>query len=289
MLPSFKVHYDIYFMTTRNCNLECDHCFVSAKPNNKDTTMSVDNFYKAVGNLPGEDPIRLKLTGGEIFTIPNHLWGYLDVISGNNTTRKKDNQIDVSLQTNGFWATSIKAVEEVKKRLDKQNFRWRFDVPSNDKYHNGVLTEDMSYWLKEHLGVYPRGSGGRLGLMPLGRAQTELCLSPSEIFVSSEQCSDLSHYTIDETGTVYSCCYKSFPLPGNIINDPLEKIVEMAKEDKTLRTLFDNGPEEVAILEGVHPGEARCWVAENGECGMCINFLGENNPEYQVRSKITSS
>lgn len=42
----------LYSVLTKNCNLNCNHCHVSAGPGNKENTMSVKDFEKVINNLP---------------------------------------------------------------------------------------------------------------------------------------------------------------------------------------------------------------------------------------------
>ena len=99
----------VYFVTTLNCTHECSHCYLSAGPGKKDTTISQADFVKVIDNLPKKS-VDLALSGGEVFSIKDSFYSFLDYITWDNKMRKKKKQgkISVDVQTNGFWAINEK-------------------------------------------------------------------------------------------------------------------------------------------------------------------------------------
>ena len=74
-----KMEPNIYFITTKNCNLGCDHCYLGAGPGQKDSTISSENFEKAIKNIPKKN-LGVMISGGEIFTIKNQPYEFLSQI-----------------------------------------------------------------------------------------------------------------------------------------------------------------------------------------------------------------
>ena len=68
---------EIYFVITPNCNYRCKHCYIAAGPRRKDETISEKDFRQVIDHLP-KVSLELGLSGGEVFTIKDTLYDYLD-------------------------------------------------------------------------------------------------------------------------------------------------------------------------------------------------------------------
>ena len=41
-----------HFVTTRNCNVTCKHCYLTAGPGKKGTSINEEDFERVVGHFP---------------------------------------------------------------------------------------------------------------------------------------------------------------------------------------------------------------------------------------------
>ena len=271
----------LYFVTTRNCNLKCRHCYLEAGPGKLDTTISPEDFKTAIGNLPKES-LGLILTGGEIFTIQDNLFSYLETIKQENIERKYHNldKIKIGIQTNGFWAS--KGKKRVKAVLDDlANFEiYSLDISSDDRFHReqGISTEylralkNQAKASRAFESVQLRG-GSSSAAMPIGRAkEMELKTEPLNYAYACKNFLDECSYTIREDGQVYVCCFGLHPLPGNIIEESFDSIIEKTKKDERLNVLNYEGIEKLAVYDGWKECDVKTLVETYGKCGLCARL-----------------
>lgn len=270
----------LYFVITRNCCYECRHCYIEAMPGLKDTTIEEKDFRKTIRHLP-KVSLDLMLTGGEIFTIKDTLYSYLDYISYDNIKRKKRNQgpISIDLQTNGYWATSDERIENVLEELHDFGVTM-LDITSYDRYHleQGADLKNIRQ-LVELAGdseffdeVLLRGTSRSL-LAHLGRAK-KMNLRFSDMRTGSytycKHSLDDYRLSMSQDGNVYACCFQMFPLPGNVIQEPLVNIVRRARKDPILMSLNKKSIKGFAREHGWSKKDIKALIRKNGECGFCF-------------------
>lgn len=266
-----------YFQTTNDCNLSCAHCFQNSGPGKKHTTLSESDFKKVIRHLPW-DRNYLALTGGEIFKDISRLWNYLEIVKNENELRK--NPISVNLQTNGFWGNkSDSEIHKIFNKLEKYEVE-KLDITSRDKYHeqagfNFEVLDRIEKISKKYLitDVKIRGAGPESKIFPKGRGKN---ISDKLNFKASfDDCKgnlNSRSFTIDTDGTVYMCCFNIYALPGNIIEEPLEEIIERAKKDEIIQALNKKGIKGIARLEGMEKRDIRSEIEKSGECGLCAKI-----------------
>jgi MoaA/NifB/PqqE/SkfB family radical SAM enzyme len=105
--PKFKLWRSAGLMLTYRCNAACAFCYYHCSPQ-KGGLMPVEMCIAAWRSLKAlaGDEARIHLTGGEPFLYPEHLFAILQ-------EGKKQGLGPVDLvETNGFWATSDRLVED---------------------------------------------------------------------------------------------------------------------------------------------------------------------------------
>ncbi len=269
---------DIYFVITKNCDLRCRHCYLEAGPDNLDTTISADGFKSVIDHLP-KVSLELTLTGGEVFTIKDTLFSYLEYIKSRNIERlsKRQGRIEVILQTNASWAENYKKIKSTLNDLVDLDVK-ALDITSNDKYHRewGIKRKNLNLLKKKAeesglLSVSLRGASNR-SVMPIGRAKGR---NLKNCYIDYDYCENsLDRYDISirEDGKVYLCCFSFFELPGNVIEKPLVEIVRQAKKDERLMIMNNEGLESLAVHDGWKERDVEDLIAGYGKCGFCYEF-----------------
>jgi hypothetical protein len=275
----------IYFSITNNCDLECGHCFQSSGPGRP--SIFFTDFKKVIDNLP-KAKTRLELTGGEVFTQKKLLYDCLDYVKQKNNGKKR---FEVMVQTNGSWATSSLKVRKILTELADRGVD-SLDVTSQDKYHldQGLdqdklsLIVDESYDLNVPWGrtVSPRGAGYK-NILPIGRAK-EL---PKSHFNkkynlenrSCEGCFSNYNLNINRKGEVHMCCFDLFPLPGNVIDEPLVDIVRRARKNELLKKVNGWGHCGAPKILGMSDEDIARKASKYGACGFCARYYDENKEE----------
>jgi len=277
-----------YFVLTKNCNFKCAHCYISAGPGMRDTTIEEQDFQKCINHLPafkGE----LCLSGGEVFTIKDKLYSFLDYLKYDNKKRERKNQgkLELVVQTNGSWGKSDGTAVKILQELFDFGVRG-LDLTSADIFHRqqGMKKEWLLKIKKEaeKIGfkgehIIIRGAGKQFGIFPLGRGKS--FYDPNHKFTRTTNCKyNLTDYslTFHQDGTVYNCCWGIFPLPGNLIREPLTRIVERAKKNSRLNTIDKEGILKLAEHDGFQKQEVQEIIKEYGKCIFCVtNYVAEEN------------
>lgn len=274
------INPDLYFIITRQCSCRCRHCYLSAGPEHLDTTISKKDFKKIINNLP-KVSLDLLLSGGEVFTIKDKLFDYLAYIKEENDERvlDKKGKIDVELQTNGFWAVNDDYIKSTLFDLASLGVKG-LDITSKDKYHReqGIKTKNLNrlYDIISDSGLFEsftlRGVKRR-NLMPLGRAE-KMNLKNNFLYYSWSCRDSLKNYhlTIREDGSVYTCCYCFFKLPGNLTKEPLTEMVRKAEKEERLKVLDDGGIEELLVRDGWKKRDVKDMISSYGRCGVCYRI-----------------
>ncbi len=87
----------IYFQITRNCNLECNYCFIKAEKGAAD--VPTESVYKVAEFMGQNGLMEVRLTGGEPTVHPDFL---------NIMHKFKQEGVYVSVATNGIWSNKIR-------------------------------------------------------------------------------------------------------------------------------------------------------------------------------------
>ena len=285
---------ELYFPVTENCNFECAHCYLSAGPGKRDTTVSRGDFEKIIGNLPVGDT-RVILSGGEVTTIREDLNYFLEVLTDRKHHLEKADRFSVfsvEVQTNGSWATSIHRAREVLTDLRNRGVDV-VDVASNSRYHKEAgMDVERFHNLRagnRYLGVdlyIPKGFNEKSAesYFPMGRAKNfDVAFEDLEIGYGRIPCRDAvslkrnqSDLNLDIEGNVYSCCFRQFKLDGNLIEEPLEKIINRYLDGGDFDLINRRGISALAEKRGVPGDVVRDVVCRQGECALCFRVFGES-------------
>ncbi len=272
-----------YFIITKNCNYRCRHCFLDAGPGKKDSTINEEDFRKVIRHLPKVSS-SLTLTGGEVFTIQETLFRYLDYIDFENQRRQRQRQgrIKTCVQTNGFWANGNKKTKVILEELSKLGVD-KLDIPSDDIYHkeqglDPQIILDLES-LAEESGLFSkvtlRGSHFGETIMPVGRGKA---INPDLFYLEGNYkagCrSSLDKYKVSilPDGSIFSCCFLQARLPGNVIKEPLVNIIRRARKNPRLKTLNEGCIRNIALMDGWLERDVEDLISGNGECGTCARL-----------------
>lgn len=283
-----------YWRITNNCNIKCKHCCYNCGPGKE--TMSKENIEKVVDHLP-KNIKDLEITGGEVFTIKPTLYHTLSYLQS-----KKFQDLNVIVQTNGFWVTDEDSTYEVLKELYDLGVK-KINFTSDDEYHieQGINTEKLKYHKetpirlalkklkKEERKVFSLpikiGLRGAKRIYPFGRGKsfpkeklrkTSWCLAESILRKGKE------HITIDPAGQVYPCCFGVTPSLGCAINTPLEELFEKARESPILTSLSNGGLQKVVEDFKIYPtGD---YV--NNPCASCEEVFSELRETRKIKQEV---
>ena len=253
---------------TKNCNLKCNHCYLSCGPNMRNTTVSQENFKSMVDHLPKRELIEMMLTGGEIFTLGNQLNFYIESIEKENSLR--EDKISLSLQTNGFWLKE-KNAEKTLKYLRGKKVRG-LDIASNDEYHleqGFKITKKDIELASKFMEISYRGTEKEY-VVPTGRAKN--IVSTKKAGYEGKSCKNAlikKDFNINNQGFVYPCCYQFFNYPGNIFEEPLYQILNKATKDPRFNALDREGIKGIVEYDGFKIKEFEEMIEEYGVCGAC--------------------
>jgi MoaA/NifB/PqqE/SkfB family radical SAM enzyme len=279
---------DIYFVITPNCNYRCKHCYLSAGPKRKSETISEKDFRQSIKHLP-KTALDLGISGGEIFTIKDTLYQFLDYLNFENRRRKKKGQgkIETWLQTNGFWGSNDDRTNKILEELASFNVI-DLNFAADDKYHRdqGANKKKIErvIELAEESGFFGEvsftGTITRDYILPVGRAK-EMNLRLSEIQTGrkfgceSKESLDRYDLSVMYNGDVSMCCTLQLPVIGNIIEEPLVDIVRRAKKDPLFSLMNGEGIEGLLKRDGMKKKDIRSLVDKQGTCGACFNIYRE--------------
>ncbi len=299
---------ELYFPVTENCNFECGHCYLSAGPGKKDTTVSRGDFEKIIGNLPIGNT-RVILSGGEVATIREDLNYFLEVlVDRRHHWRKRDHSLifSIEVQTNGSWATSVYRAREILTDWKSRGVNV-VDVSSNSKYHKD-MGMDMEKFDNLRAGnryldmdlFIPNSFSERSAevFFPMGRAKNldvafedlEIKHGGSRVLCHGAILLKRNHYdlTSDIEGNVYNCCFRQFKLDGNLVEEPLEKIINRSLDNNDFYLVNRYGIGVLAESKGVPGDVVRDVVHRQGECGLCFRVFGEGGDMRVEKGEVVA-
>jgi len=255
--------------------------------------MSQKNFGKMLGNLPKIN-LYLAISGGEIFTIPEELNGFLNRVEIENEFRGASEKIEIVLQTNGFWARTEDSTRKVLANLlDGRPFIREIQFTSHDLYHKQQGINFDNYYNIEHEVKIVRGNREMIikhwgvsddkkrELFPTGRARKLLRGNMPELQNYDENCIGAMkrfYFTINPEGKVSPCCFGVFSLKGNIFENSLEKIIADTLASPRARVLEERGIKSLARFDGVNEKEIQKISNRYGPCALCyLKYAKDGN------------
>lgn len=261
---------DIYFSITKNCNLECDHCFAECGP--RKPTISVEDMKEVIDHFSWKIK-KIIITGGEVFTRKKLLYSTLEYIQQQKFRKLKK----IELQTNGFWATSERKINRTLDELVELGVT-EFDVASNDLFHRQA---GLNMKFPKLLGklLLKRKMGGLRYFLPgkfhfiTGRG---LNLNPKKRAYYdrarwSHNCKKIkTDLTINYDGKVYPC---GWSIPGTEIGNAKEErlfkiINKILKNENFLMLKSKDGPKRLARKIDLDK-ETIEEYSEYGPCTLC--------------------
>ncbi|MGD0572974.1 MAG: radical SAM protein [Sedimentisphaerales bacterium] len=308
--PKFKIWRNAGLLLTYKCNAKCEFCYYNCSPQ-QGGLMSVDmaiNAWLSLKELAGDgapavskvEP-KIHITGGEPFLYWEHLLEILQEAKKNNL-----GPVD-TIETNGFWATDEKIVEEQIKLLDEfgmsrlkiscdpfhQEYvdielvkqlasvakellehdrvlvRWEkyLDKPVEMK---NITADERNKFYVEALKDYPCRFTGRAA-----DGIAELVASQTVEQIAARNCSnaflDAKGVHIDPYGNIFSGTCSGIII-GNIAKRPLAEIWEnwQPSSDKIIETLFNSGPAGL-LDEAIEAGYTQSKLYA-GKCHLCTSI-----------------
>jgi organic radical activating enzyme len=310
--PKFKLWQSAGLLLTYKCNCSCEFCYYNCGPQ-QNGLMSADTAISAWQSLKAlaGNAAKVHITGGEPFLY----WDRLEEIL---QQAKKHNLGEVdTIETNGFWAASVKTITKRLKTLDELGMH-RLKI-STDPFHQEYIdiepvrlladiasdilgpTRVLVRWRKylenpikmkglsnkelkqQYIGAindYPCRFTGRAG----GRL-AELAACESVEALASVNCESTflgaKGIHIDPYGNVFSGTCSGIII-GSIIHTSLEDIWKQfhPKQGEFIETLFNLGP--TGLLDKFLNLGYQAAKVYAGKCHLCTdirNFLFIKNIE----------
>jgi hypothetical protein len=124
----------VTFLFTRHCNISCRHCYNDSGPHKKAVRIPLERMLAIVAQMPAAGIRALTMTGGEPFLYPQ------DVLAMIKAGRAAD--VDqISINTNGFWASTNERANQMLDRLAQAGFMQR--ARDSIKVSAGVYHEEF--------------------------------------------------------------------------------------------------------------------------------------------------
>lgn len=121
-------HQRMCLVFTLKCNITCDHCMLRCGPT-RNETMDLD-FAKELLRAGRDNSMKLAIiSGGEIFLFYEELLQLMEYAS--------QLELEIDLETNGYWGNSYEAAQEKVKQLAQFNLGLIY--LSVDKYHSQFI------------------------------------------------------------------------------------------------------------------------------------------------------
>lgn len=125
MIGQLASPLDVYWSLTQGCNLSCNFCFTSSSPGATEQDLGREQRGRVLEMILGSDVLRVVLTGGEPFTIPE----IMDIVEALRSAGK-----GVKITTNG----TLLRPERVA-RLAELGVRLQFSIEADDQLLNDEL------------------------------------------------------------------------------------------------------------------------------------------------------
>ncbi len=311
----FKLWRSAGLLLTYRCNASCEFCYYHCTPQ-KGGLMPVETCIAALRSLKelASEAAKIHLTGGEPFLYWDHLMAILE-----QGRRERLGPVDL-VETNGFWATSGRLVDErLRALLDMGVQRLKISVdPFHQEYADLEPASLLARKAVELLGAdnvlvrwekYLRQPVDMKDLNPAQRDQAYIetyreypfrfagrsadhlaslfASKPVEAFADLNCRADFlgaKGVHIDPYGNVFSGTCSGI-IVGNINETPLEEMWKRFSPDRSdlIGTLCERGP--CGLLEHAEPLGYERLDAYADKCHLCTHvrqFLRECDSESQV-------
>lgn len=260
------------------CNAKCAHCAVSSGP--KERGVMTDEQIRSLIDAAFYDSVspKIGLSGGEAFLFFERLCHIVQYATSRGA--------QVSINTNGFWATTLeKGIEKVRKLKEMGLSRL---VVSTDEYHEKYIprerilnvikacktlhlevelqfvaaknTARLADFLRDYGDILLNVRCREIPCHPVGRAQTEVNEKDLflEVGVPDGLCPS-AILSISAYGNVIPCCNTAGHLPALQIGSIDESLIELYQKFQSsslFKVLVRKGPKalvEAAIQAGYKP------------------------------------
>jgi pyruvate-formate lyase-activating enzyme len=301
----------VNFRFTYHCNIECRHCYNGSGPNGKRERIGLESMLGIIAQMPEADIPALNLTGGEPFL-------YTDDLTTLIAAGRAAGLNEISIYTNGFWATTAEKTRQMLNRLAAAGFmhgrRDHLKV-STGVYHQEFITLDrvalLGRCFHETFGrrlvvdfELPPGSRepseevrrslnvdglGRCitvsfrEAQPLGRGRS---LPGTVLRQIDSPCRSIDQLSFDPDGSVRPCCGLNNENLGVKIgatkDHGLRDLVKRMQNDPILQTLGYRPMS--AIFDHVQIKQNAMGYA--GQCDLCQHALGQLADKEQLQAAL---
>jgi hypothetical protein len=300
----------VNFRFTYHCNIECRHCYNSSGPKARAERIELDAMLRVIAEMPDAGVGALNLTGGEPFL-------YMDDLESLIRAGRAAGLGEISIYTNGFWATDPPHAHAILTRLQRAGFmRGPRDYikVSTGIYHEEfiaferVLTLVRTYFemfgRRPHVDIElaPDNSGRAAeiqdqiaalqmhdsmkisfrGIAPVGRGR-DLAPPPREI---DSPCYVIDQIAFDPDGRARPCCGMNAENDGVSIgrlgHESLRELIKRMQNDPLLQFLAANPMS--AIFE--HVDVPRNLLGYAGKCALCQDALGHLRDKEALQARL---
>lgn len=269
---------EAYIILTLNCNSRCDHCYIEAGPDRKET-MPMDLRKRVIDEAAKNKMRRIEFSGGEPTTEMEEL---IDTLKYADEVRKKTGYPkDVLVQTNAYFLKGLDKSEINEKLTElKSAGATALNIASEDSYHRITRYEftRIKNTAKEVFGndkAWSHGAGKKV--TAIGRARKEVPKREWRKTGCSSSYEDNNFVlTVSVDGGVYPCCWQATPPMGDLSKEPLAKILKRSKRKNSLfRKLAEKGfsglePSELGV--DISKKELDRMIEEEGDCATCYQL-----------------
>lgn len=306
-------------MVTMGCNAQCKHCYLWSSPKEIPLKMTTAEMIGYINDVEKYCTKHLCISGGEPFLMLNEL--YEPIAMAN------DKGMQVTIRTNGFWATNQSETRKVLRRL--QLFGLTQLGLSYDKFHSPFIVlakieriikacedlgiplwvdwcgnesnEELYHLLGRDLLKRIRGWHS-VPIEKLGRATT----LPDEYFPSypietleyecppSIECDNLHNGELwiypNGLVTYGACCWLHPRLLRQKVDcqDWIQELINSVTNDAAIQFLAHKGVGGlIRKAREKHPELLN--PSYSGVCEICISLLGELFPEEKIDNKIVAT
>jgi len=288
----------VNFRFTYHCNISCRHCYNNSGPEAR-LRLPTAAMIGIIGQMPAAGIDALNLTGGEPMLYQREVG---ELIQAARSAGLRE----VSIFTNGFWATTAERTDRVLEELVHAGFmREPADhlKVSAGAYHQEFLPFDRVLTLAERYGhffqkkltidyeviagapdplaapraaLHARGLLGRVHLLertvqPLGRGRALEVESAGPL---AEPCDSINQIVFDPDGAVRPCCGMNADNKGVVIGTlgetSLRELMKRMQNDGLLQVIATRPMDQLSAL--VSPGDSEHLFT--GPCHSCQHAIG---------------
>jgi hypothetical protein len=301
----------VNFRFTYHCNIACRHCYNHSGPDQKAQRLELEPMLAIIAQMPAVGIDALNLSGGEPFLYP-------DIIDALIAAGRTAGLREISLFSNGFWATTEAKARQTLKRLVDAGFMQGpgdYLKLSSGVYHQEFiafermliaartyhemfgrrmkLDVELPAGEAEPSRVYARriaeeGLGKMVDvsfrpIAPLGRAAGLASIDATAI---DAPCHDIDQIVFDADGLARPCCGLNSDNHGVVIgalgDQDLGVLVKSMQNDPVLQFIAHNPL--TTIRE--HMEEASDQRPPAGYCAACQATIGELRDKAPLQARL---